>query len=264
MKNTLLNMVLVLGGITFVCSAAVALVYRVTAEPIALARLAGTQAAIGNVLPDFERSTSQVVQINGMDLTVHTAVNRSGEVVGYAVETVTKRGFSGEIRMMVGFTADSRVYSVEILEHAETPGLGDKIKNSDNPLFNSFAGRNPSEMRLAVTKDGGDVDILTAATITSRAYVDAVARAFNALMQATGGKGVDAVTSATPVDGATGATDSVADTTGVAGTDASSGATPKADATTGGTVKAGSDSTKIEKQGRGNRDRENRREGGRR
>lgn len=244
MKNTLLNMVLVLGGITLICSAAVGFVYRLTAEPIALARQAETNSAVGKVLPQFDRSSSQTVQMDGMDLIVHTAL-RDGEVAGYAVETLTKRGFSGEIRMMVGFTPDGRVHSVEVLEHAETPGLGDKIEGTDNPLFNSFKGRNPSEMRLAVTKDGGEVDILTAATITSRAYVDAVARAFNALMQVKGGEGADTVTSATPVDGVSGATtqaDSTSGATpqtgsikGAADTDAVSGATPKADASSGAT-----------------------------
>jgi electron transport complex protein RnfG len=89
------------------------------------------------------------------------------------------------------------VRAVKVLEHAETPGLGDKMAAPGNPLLASFEGRNPAEMNLAVKKDGGDVDALTAATITSRAYVDAVARAFNSMMETTGGAQTDAATGAT-------------------------------------------------------------------
>ena len=64
--------------------------------------------------------------------------------------------------------------NVNVLEQNETPGLGTKMADEGNPLFASFEGRNPGEMKLAVKKDGGDVDALTAATISSRAYVDAI------------------------------------------------------------------------------------------
>jgi electron transport complex protein RnfG len=74
-----------------------------------------------------------------------------------------------------------------VLEHSETPGLGSKMTGEGNPLFASFEGKNPSAMQLKVKKDGGEVDALTAATITSRAYIDAVERAFKALPQQIGG-----------------------------------------------------------------------------
>lgn len=220
MKNTLLNMILVLGGITLVASAAVGLVYKVTAEPIALASEANKKAALAEVLPAFDESVPAELSIDDMPIVVYTAT-KDGSTVGYAVETVTRQGFSGEFKLMVGFTPEGKVYSVKVLEHAETPGLGSKMEGTDNPLFNSFRDKNPADMNLAVKKDGGDVDVLTAATITSRAYVDAVARAFNAMMQQTGGAGVDAASSATQqVDGESGAT-STAPASGDAQTDAS-------------------------------------------
>ncbi len=218
MKNTLLNMILVLGGITLIASAGVGMVYKVTEEPIRAAKEANTKLALGDVLPEFDTSTTSAMQLDGINMTVYTA-EKEGKTVGYAVQTATKNGFSGEFKLMVGFTPDGKVYNVKVLEHLETPGLGDKMAADGNPLFASFAGKNPSQMKLAVTKDGGDVDALTAATITSRAYVDAVARAFNALMQQTGGQSVeadvDAESGATQVDGESGATS----------TDATTGAT---------------------------------------
>jgi electron transport complex protein RnfG len=202
MKNTLTNMILVLGGISLVASAAVGLVYKVTAEPIRLAKEANTRAALGSVLPEFDETQSKTVQIDGMDIVVYTAT-KGGETAGYAVETTTQKGYSGEFRLMVGFTPAGEVYKIQVLEHSETPGLGSKMTDEGNPLFASFEGKNPEAMQLSVKKDGGEVDALTAATITSRAYVDAVARAYNALVEQTGGVSVEAVSGADAASAAT-------------------------------------------------------------
>ncbi|MDR2911730.1 MAG: RnfABCDGE type electron transport complex subunit G [Alistipes sp.] len=185
MKNTLLNMILVLGGISTIASAGVGYVYRITEEPIAAAVEANKTAALGDVLPDFDAIVPLESTLDGIPVTVHTAT-AGGSVVGYAVETATTMGFSGEFRLMVGFAPDGKVLAVKVLQHAETPGLGSKMVDAGNPLIASFEGRNPSDMRMAVRKDGGEVDALTAATITSRAYVDAIARAFAAMLEARG------------------------------------------------------------------------------
>ncbi len=205
MKNTLLNMVLVLAGISTVAAAGVGYVYKITEAPIAAAVEANKMAALAGVLPAFDATTPAELTLDEIPVTVHTAT-QGGTVVGYAVETATRQGYSGEFRLMVGFSPDGKVLAVEVLQHAETPGLGDKMGKEGNSLFASFEGRNPGEMNLAVDKDGGDVDALTAATITSCAYVDAVARAFNAMMETTGGHKTDASTGATGVDTSTGAT----------------------------------------------------------
>jgi electron transport complex protein RnfG len=218
-------MILVLGGISLVASAGVGYVYKITEEPIALAVEAAKTAALGEVLPEFDATTSAELELDGIPVVVSTAT-QGGQTVGYAVETATQMGFSGEFKLMVGFTPDGKVRAVKVLEHKETPGLGDKMAVEGNPLFASFEGRNPSEMKLSVKKDGGDVDALTAATITSRAYVDAVARAFNAMMQQSGGAGVDAATGAT------------------AQTDASTGATTQATASTAETTTQATDEGK--------------------
>lgn len=214
MKNTLINMILVLGGISLVASAGVGYVYKITEELIALAVEANKKAALGEVLPAFDETSAADMELDGIPVTVHTAT-QDGSVVGYAVETATTKGFSGLIKLMVGFEPDGKIRSVKVLEHSETPGLGDKMAGEGNPLLASFKGRNPSEMKLAVKKDGGEVDALTAATITSRAYVDAVARAFNAKNMGSDGISgevgkVDANTGATSQPAETSATPSQA------------------------------------------------------
>jgi electron transport complex protein RnfG len=102
-------------------------------------------------------------------------------IVGYAVSTYTNNGFSGNITLMAGFKPDGTIVNITILAHKETPGLGTKM---DEPKFkDQFPGKNPSDFILKVRKDGGPVDAITAATISSRAYCEAVQRAYNTLQK---------------------------------------------------------------------------------
>ena len=179
MKSTLSNMTAVLFGITLIASAGVGVVNLITEEPIAEAKKAATIAALNNVLPTFDDNRITELEIDALPIKVYTAT-AAGEVVGYAVETMTKNGFGGAIRMMVGFTPTGEVINVNVLEQGETPGLGTKMTDEGNPLITSFKGKNPADMKRAVRKDGGDIDALTAATISSRAYVDAMNRAWTA------------------------------------------------------------------------------------
>ena len=165
-------------------SAGVGVVNMITAEPIALSKQAATTAALTEVLPSFDETTSEELTIDEMPITVYTAT-KGGVVAGYAVQTMTKQGFSGTVRLMVGFDTDGRVVNINVLEQTETPGLGTKMCDEGNPLLGSVKGQRLEEKKLvdgklAVRKDGGDVDALTAATISSRAYVDAVNRAWMA------------------------------------------------------------------------------------
>lgn len=184
MESTLKNMTAVLFGITLAASAGVGVVNTITEEPIAKAKEAATIAALNEVLPAFDETTAEPLTIDELPITVYTAT-KEGEVTGYAVETMTKKGFGGNVRLMVGFTPAGEVINVNVLEQSETPGLGTKMADEGNPLITSIQGQQLADKRLvdgklAVTKDGGDVDALTAATISSRAYVDAVNRAWTA------------------------------------------------------------------------------------
>ena len=80
---------------------------------------------------------------------------------------------------MVGLLPDGSINNISVLEHKETPGLGDKMQKSKSTWSDQFNGKNPANYKLKVTKDGGDVDAITAATISSRAYCDAVQRAYD-------------------------------------------------------------------------------------
>ncbi len=188
MKSTLRNMVLSLFGITFIASAGVAAVNEVTKEPIAAARAAAVEQSLKQVLPAFDDSEKWWVSVN--DLTIDLYVARmSGEVVGYAVQSKTKQGYAGEITMMVGISPDMRVLDVSVLSHKETPGLGSKMTEDGNSLIKSIKDRSLTSLNLKASKDGGDLDALTGATITTNAYGDAVNRAYEALQVVLKGEG---------------------------------------------------------------------------
>ena len=200
MKSTLFNMVAVLFSITLIASAGVGAVNMITADAIAEAKAVATKQAIANVLPEFDSSEQSEQTIDDMPIKVYTA-KKGDKLVGYAVESMTKDGFGGVIRMMVGFTADGKINNVNVLEQAETPGLGTKMCDEGNALLSSIQGRNSWEVEFKVKKDGGGLDALTAATISSRAYYNAVARAYQAFAVAVGADdSADGVSGATATD----------------------------------------------------------------
>ena len=190
-------MVAVLFSITLIASAGVGAVNMITVEPIAAAKAAATEAALGVVLPAFDKTESEELTIDEMPIVVYTATN-AGETVGYAVETMTKSGFSGVVKLMVGFLPDGTINNVNVLQQAETPGLGTKMCDEGNPLLAGVKGKQGTAT-FRVKKDGGEVDALTAATISSRAYLDAVNRACVAMMNVTGQEAPDGVSGATTV-----------------------------------------------------------------
>jgi len=182
------NMVLTLFMVTFIASAALGYIYELTKGPIAASKLAKQNNAIKQVVPEFDNEPgkeSYKMGVDGDTLEFFPAKN-DGELVGTAVSTFTNKGFSGNIKIMVGFLPDGTIHNISVLEHKETPGLGDKMQKSKSDWSVQFNGENPADFKLKVTKDGGDVDAITASTITSRAFCDAVKRAYNAYME--GGK----------------------------------------------------------------------------
>jgi electron transport complex protein RnfG len=184
-ESTFLSMVLTLFMVTLVAAGLLGSVYALTKEPIRLAELKKKNEAIQVVVPGFDNEPSQEVErifMDGDSLYLYTA--RLGEeILGTAVETFTKKGFSGEFKLMVGFAPDGSIIDIAVIKHAETPGLGNKMEKGKSDFSVQFMGKHPDSFNIAVTKDRGDVDAITASTITSRAYCDAVTRAYGAFME---------------------------------------------------------------------------------
>ena len=180
--STLKNMVISLTLIAGAAALSVGIVSDVTREPIERAREAKLQAAIKVVLPEFDwlDTIVETKAVDGGTLMFYRAYNNE-EFVGTAVATFSNRGFSGQIRLLVGLLPDGTIHNIDVLGHAETPGLGDKIEHRKSTWPQQFQGKHPAKANLRVRQDGGDIDAITAATITARAYLEAVQRAFDNL-----------------------------------------------------------------------------------
>jgi len=186
MPSTLKNMVLSLTLISLGASAGLGFVYEFTKGPIEVSLLNKKLDAIKMVVPEFTNNPNDEMFMlptgEGDSLEVYPAKNGE-EIVGYAVKSYTNNGFSGYIGFMVGFTPEGSIFNINILEHKETPGLGTKMVPDGTPekpeFKDQFKGKDPSVFALKVKKDGGPVDAITAATISSRAFCDGVQRAYN-------------------------------------------------------------------------------------
>lgn len=185
LKSTFKNMFLSLSIICLAVALLLAQVNKMTAKPIAEAKALKLQNAIGEVVPEFNNdpvAESFMIAGEGGDSLLVYPATKDGEVVGFAISS-SANGFAGEIQIMVGFDMDDKVVNYEILQHAETPGLGSKMGDWFKDIESnskSIIGRDMSLGALAVKNDGGDIDAITASTITSRAFLNAINKAYSA------------------------------------------------------------------------------------
>lgn len=194
LDSTLPNMVLSLVGMCVLVSAILAYLNNVTKDPIEEAKIKSKIEAIKLVTPPFENNPYEEtfkVSLSAGDTLIMYPAKEGGQIVGYAIETNTKLGFSGLIELMMGVDATGRLVDYSVLNISETPGLGSKIpewyhtttKNAGH--IQDVRGIDlTKETPLKVTQDGGKVDAITAATISSRAFLDALNRGYAAFQLA--------------------------------------------------------------------------------
>jgi electron transport complex protein RnfG len=169
-------------------SAVLGAVYVITLKPIQNAQIAKTNAAIAQVTPAFDNNpVADSLRLNytydgKTRSTVAYIAKKGGKIVGYAIEASTMKGFGGRINLMVGFKPDGEIYNSSVISHSETPGLGARITDSQSHFVVQFNGKIPDDkdFKVAVRKDGGDVDAITASTISSRAFCDVIRDAYGA------------------------------------------------------------------------------------
>ena len=183
LESTLTNMVMVLVAVAVITSALLAWINHATEEPIRKQN----EMALANGIMEVMGTTSLTVtsddtlrqSIDGKEQTfvVHKTADKNGGFLGAAVESTTM-GFGGELKVLVGFDTNGKVLGYTLLQASETPGLGakaDKWFQKDGK--GSIIGKT-CEQPLTVNKDGGDVEAITASTITSRAFLKAVNQAY--------------------------------------------------------------------------------------
>jgi electron transport complex protein RnfG len=199
--SSLLNMALALVIVTLAAAIALGFVYQWTKEPIQQAQLEKQMRAIDAVVGTYDNDPLSEAffaekQEGGYVLTaIETAENISfypaklnDDWVGFAIKSYSENGYSGRIEIMVGLLPDGSVNRIEVLRHLETPGLGSKIK--DEAFMEQFKGKALDTFDFRVTKDGGEVDGISGATISTRAYSEAVVKAMTAYKDIKDEKGI--------------------------------------------------------------------------
>lgn len=201
LESSLKNMVIVLTAITVIATGLLAYVNQLTAGPIAEANAKALSDAIAVVVPGFDNNPAEApetIELDGATYKIYKAT-KGGEFIGAAVES-SANGFGGALSVLVGFDKEGNIIDYSLLSHAETPGLGSKAADwFKKGAKGDITGMNPGQGALVVNKDGGQIDAITASTITTRAFLKAVNNAYAAY-------------SGQNVDGASGATQQVSET----------------------------------------------------
>ena len=198
LESSLLNMTLVLTLVAVVMGGILAFVNHLTEGPIQEQKDKALADGIKAVMVCNDLVVAEPVEVkqtvDGKEHTfiIYNVKDAQGKDLGAAVQSVTM-GFGGDLKVLVGFDSEGSILGYTLLEHAETPGLGAKADQwFQRGQKGDIIGKSPAEP-LTVSKDGGQVDAITASTITSRAFLKAVNNAYNAYK-------------VTPTDGETGAT----------------------------------------------------------
>jgi len=216
LQSNILNMALVLTLIAVVAAGLLAWVNNVTSGPIEEINNLAIENGIKSVIlgdRDIQFTVDAPVEQDGF--VFHGVNDMNGNLIGTAVESTDKNGFGGALKVMVGFDPEGKILGYTVLEHSETPGLGAQADGwfrqasaeakeqsavvdvllgaPGKPGNHNIIGMNPGDDMMIVSKDGGDVDAITASTITSKAFLRAVNAAYKAVF---GYSAADAVSGA--------------------------------------------------------------------
>lgn len=184
LESTLPNMVMVLTGIAIIAAALLGVMNEVTKDPIAQIEQQNLENGIKKVLGvDGElkvASIDTIVDAKQVFVVYNTELGR-------AVKTAVQ-GFSPDLTVLVGFDGEGNIMGYDVLKHGETPGLGAQAPewfcDKENNPGSYVIGKNPGKNKLTVSKDGGEIDAITASTITSRAFLKAINLEYNAIFNA--------------------------------------------------------------------------------
>ena len=184
-ESTFLSMTITLFVITMVAGLSLGYVNDLTVGPKAAARLAKKVNALKQVMVEFNNNPVEEVLMIKSEKAKDSIEVYTGKMdsipIGTAVVGSTEKGYSGLIKIMVGFEPNGNIKNIVVLEQKETPGLGTKMK--DDKFVRQFRGKNPSSFDMRPTKDGGKVDALTGATITTRAFGEAAQLAYDVFVE---------------------------------------------------------------------------------
>ncbi len=184
-NGELWNMVSVMLAVTGSAALVLGVVYKLTMGPIQKAKDNKELAAVSKVVSaDFDNNPFEEKTLIGEDQLELYPLRKDGKITAIAVKTYSNNAFGGRIVLMVGFGLDGTISGYEVLESKETPGLGTKVE--EEKFVGQFIGLRPGKHNIRVKKDGGEIDAVTSATISSRAVSEAISKAYQAYSNFTG------------------------------------------------------------------------------
>lgn len=188
LESSLFNMVIVLTSVAVIAGFLLGYVNKLTEEPIAQANAKALNDGIALVVPGFDNDPTahpDTIDLDGKNYIIYKAT-KGGNFIGAAIEA-TENGFGGVMKVLVGFDIEGKVIDYKLLQQSETPGLGTKAADwFKKGGKGDIIGKNPGDKPLTVSKDGGDIDAITASTISSRAFLKAINAAYAAYAKQNG------------------------------------------------------------------------------
>lgn len=178
MKSNLFNMIAALLVVSICSAASIGYVYQKTSEPIAKAKQAKIMTAIKEMVGTFDNNPiEEKTAISGNDVELYPA-RENGTITSVAVKSFSNQGFGGKIELILGILMDGTVTGYKVTQQNETPGLGSQV--TEEKFSSQFVGLNTHSNKFSLSKDGGEIDAVTGATISSKAVIDAVQKAVSA------------------------------------------------------------------------------------
>jgi len=194
LSSSLPNMIIVLVVVALITGGLLAYVHKITEEPIARQNVESLATDIQQVMGGQKVTVLGDVKltknIDGKDyaFVVHKVKTADGKMAGCAIES-SVMGFGGNLGVLVGFDGEGNITGYTIRQSSETPGLGQKADTwFQKDGKGSVVGLNPDKCKFTVSKDGGDIDAITASTITSRAFLNAVRQAHDVMKDVSASK----------------------------------------------------------------------------
>lgn len=165
--------------VTLVSAILLTYVYNLTKQPIKEAQNRIIAESINSVITtEFDNNpfAEKIIVKSGRERYALYPARKDGYVTSIVMKSFSNKGFGGRMDVIVGFMLDGTISGYRVINHKETPGLGSKV--NDNSFSKNIIGHSPSLKSFNVKQDGGDVDAITGATISSRALIDAIQKAY--------------------------------------------------------------------------------------
>lgn len=178
--NKLSGIIIAMLIVAFCSATLIGIVRNITAEPIQEAQNKMIADSIKEVVSsDFDNDpyAEKIVIRQGKESFTLYPARQDGHVTSLVMKSFSNKGYGGRIDVLVNFLPDGTIGGYKVIQHKETPGLGSKV--NDESFKKGVIGKKPSTQAFKVKQDGGEVDAITGATITSRALIDAVQKAYD-------------------------------------------------------------------------------------